>query len=839
MKEALKKILHRFGFKAALPLFIVVALLVFYSGYQVKHSLSWVEHTYQVISQIDRLGGAFERAETSQRGYLLTSWNKFLEIFNESKSNLFKQQNELLRLVSDNPKQTAKAREIAEVIRQRIENLDLQIAEKRSGQFGTGTLDALSQGNDVSTKVRAALHEMQEVEEGLLIERRAAQSTATDQTAFTVFLGILLAIIYSILSEKVVRAERDRTQMQANTLNSIVSNMIESIVVINKDGRITHHNKAATSLLGEEPFKVNNADRAKALGFHTPETKELIKTEDLVLARALKGESIRDLEVLVINKKNPNGLYVNLSGAPIRDLQNEIIGAVAVIHDLTNRKAAEEDLKKARQLALQASKLKSDFLASMSHEIRTPMNGIIGMATVLQDTPLKPEQKENVSIIKKSAEALVSLINGILDISKIEAGKLELNTDFFDVNDIGREAIDLLRVTADEKKLPLSFSSNMEGAHVVYGDGSRLRQVLINLLGNAVKFTDQGSVSLTVKRLGVKNSKGHFRFEVKDTGPGLTTEEKEHIFSVYAQTVDGLKKGGSGLGLSISQELVKMMEGEIGVESTKGLGSIFWFEVLLLESQEEIVKPQAQQNEIRHFSGHVMVVEDQPVNQKVIASLLTKLGLTYVIFNNGQEAVTGAQQKHYDLIFMDCRMPVMDGYKAASLIRASNKSIPIVALSAEGMSGDRRQCLQAGMNDFLGKPINFRELISILEKYLISSKEHIDLARVEQIQKFSEPNDNLLRNLINEYLTMLPSAIEKLTAAGKSKDIKTLSDVAHGLKSSSGSLGMNRVADICQLLEDAKEVPHDFEHQMETLKTEIDHAVVLLKGHASKHSESA
>jgi PAS domain S-box-containing protein len=431
-------------------------------------------------------------------------------------------------------------------------------------------------------------------------------------------------------------------------------------------------------------------------------------------------------------EKDGRLIWLNTNLAPVKNSKNQIIGLIGVSWDITATKKYEDQLKKAKILAEEGTKAKSRFLANMSHEIRTPLNGIIGMSQILKGTKLTKKQQEFVDIIISSGDNLLVLINDILDFSKIEAGKISFINKDFELAKPFREIKNILSLKAEEKGLLISCHIDDDVPKYVNGDEYRLKQIILNLVNNAVKFTDEGYVKINVNLLKQETEHYTIKVSVKDTGIGIPKEKEKKLFQTFSQLDASSTKqySGTGLGLAISKRLVEMMEGEIGMVSDQGKGSLFWFTAKFKKGKQpkNESKPDIKEQipDFKAQNATILVVEDNLINQKITSFSLQKAGLTVTLANNGKEAVELFRKKSFDIILMDIQMPVMDGYDATREIRKiemtkkNNIHTPIIALTANAMRGDAEKCIAAGMDGYISKPFKPEDLFKALANLLVT-----------------------------------------------------------------------------------------------------------------------
>ena len=528
--------------------------------------------------------------------------------------------------------------------------------------------------------------------------------------------------------------QRDIISSREYTEN-IIKSMNDTLIVISPEGIIEQVNQATLALLGYQEADLLGTPIYQILPYDDgPHGSEKNLGN---LAKIVSKGYVSNVET-TYRAKNGDQIPVIFSASVMHGTRSTVQGIVCVALDITERKRAEEALKLAKNSAETANLAKSQFLANMSHEIRTPMNGVLGMLDLLLDSSMEESQLRLARMAHGSAEKLLEIINDILDFSKIEAGRLELSATEFSLRHLVYDVRELFLVKAQKKGILFSTTVDGDVPDMLHGDTLRLRQVLINLLGNALKFTDAGEVFLHVNLEENRGKDLIIRFNVRDTGRGIAATTLPHIFDAFSQADASMARRyeGTGLGLAISKQLVEMLGGTIGVETTLGKGSLFWFTARLPQSSSQLKQDEswpAQQEPLEIVPDgrelHVLLAEDNLVNQEVGKLILESLHCTVDVVDNGDIAAETVFNNSYDLVFMDCQMPVVDGYEAARMIRQreslageNGARIPIVALTAHALEGDRELCLAAGMDDYLSKPFNSSQIAAILQKWTRSGK---------------------------------------------------------------------------------------------------------------------
>ena len=639
--------------------------------------------------------------------------------------------------------------------------------------------------------------------------------------------GIFVINVRDISALK--RAERDKSQ-QADTLQSLINSIPDAISYRSPDGVYLGCNDAFVELTGRP--------RECILGY---------ALKDVVPPERLQWVVERDADVLANLRTRsdeaqipyPDGRTATMDTVrtPLRDHHNHLLGVVSISRDVTERRLAEEEVRRAKEIAEGATKMKSEFLANMSHEIRTPMNAIIGLSHLVLATELTARQRDYISKVQTSGQHLLGVINDILDFSKVEAGKLDLEYTDFELEKLLETTGSVIGEKSHAKGLELVFEIAPDVPRSLVGDPLRLGQVLLNYANNAVKFTERGGIAISVRASECTGTDVLLHFRVRDTGIGLMPGQQARLFQSFSQADASTtrKFGGTGLGLAISKNLARIMGGEVGVESVFGKGSTFWFSARLgigaprqKAGSKDSGTPatEAREKKLGLAGARILVVEDNDINQQVARELLEQIGLTVDIAANGKCALEMAQRQRFDLVFMDMQMPVMDGVTATREMRKlpALAGLPIVAMTANAMEQDRRKCIEAGMNDFLAKPIDPDDLEAMVLRWV--RPRHTPGAA-------PAPAAAPARNAAEEFLGVVPgldsalglsrmmgkmplylamlrryaaaqrSTVQDMRQALAKADVATIEMIAHTCKSVSGTVGATAVQHRAEAVETA------------------------------------
>ncbi len=559
-------------------------------------------------------------------------------------------------------------------------------------------------------------------------------------------------------------------------LRLITDNMIDTVTQVNKLGKILYASPSHWNLMGyTQEYLIGKS----LIDFIHPEDQK--KAVERMQRRLSGGESF----VSEIRIKRKDGAYIWLEsmGNVLEDLEGET-SIVYVSRDVTIKRQVLDEMQLAKDAAEAANKAKSEFLANMSHEIRTPMNGIIGMTNLTLMSALNEDQRENLSLVKNSAENLLKIINSILDFSKIEAGKIILEVHPFNLRQTLAKVINPLKVEADNKSIILSAQVDSSVTTIVKGDSNRLIQILNNLLSNALKFTHKGKVHIQVSKVGSKHHTTFMKFDVSDTGIGIAEEDHHKLFDSFSQ-VDGSmtrRYGGTGLGLSITKQLVEIMGGKISFQSALGQGTTFTFE-LPFHEVDQYIPTEEKSFSVPSPKKHlrVLLVEDDPVNQALAVRLLEKQFHEVTLAKNGEEALSALAKLDFDIVLMDIQMPLMDGVIATKHIRAQVKyrSLPIVALTAHAIKGDEERFLSAGMDAYISKPIQIDQFYRVLDELTTDRKTIREILEHVSEQATTE---SLTEDEINDYLVELVTYRDKLIQAVENRQYQKCEEIAHYIK---------------------------------------------------------
>ena len=753
----------RLGFAAIIVALAATGVLSYRTTQLYVLTNTWVEHTDAVLRNLDLLGSTIQQAEADQRDYLLTGDARYLEPLQNAPGAVAERLDTLRHLTADNPGQQRRLAVLAPVLAAKLALMS-DIARHR-GTDGKESLLMLrsSPAKPLTDDISARLLNLADVETALLQRRRTDAAAAAQWERVMMAMGSVVGVIavglVSLLTGRAVRrldtniAGRHAAESELRTLNaelesriaerthdlrrqsqvmqSIFDTMTDGVIVCDRNAQITHRNPAAALILGIDLAQSDFSQLTKHFDVLPSVDASPTPAEQWPLARAMRGETVDNVRFIARGPTQQHEKWLEASARPVTDEHGQLYGGMIVFRDVTLRQQAEEEMAHAHALALETARLRTEFLSNVSHEVLTPLNGMVGMSRLLLDSGLDAQQREYAETVRASGDMLRGIIEDVLDFSHLADGRFVLEESGFDPHDSMERVAAQFAGPAQRRGLKLTLELDERLPHLVRGDSRRLEQILSNLVSNAVKFTERGEIVMRARQSGESADGVTLMFEMRDTGIGIAADHRNKIFQPFSQ-VDGSasrKYGGSGLGLAISAELVRLMSGEISLESELHRGSTFRFTASMGSPGS---RPSGGFANARDRNGGavqppitILVVEDNEVNQKLTQTQLNILGFASDVVSDGREALDALALKPYPIVLMDCQMPGMDGYAATIELRrreaATARRTTVIAMTAHALSGAREKCQAAGMDDYLSKPVDIDHLDATLKRWLWAS----------------------------------------------------------------------------------------------------------------------
>ncbi len=671
-----------------------------------------------------------------------------------------------------------------------------------------------------------------------------------DEQGIASFTVLARDITKRKITESELLLAQNKLQKSELKYRSIMENMELGLLEVDNDGNIIKPYPRFCQMVGytEEELIGKNA-----------ETTFLNSEEEIAAAKKrneTRLENKSEVYESKIRRKDGSLVDVIVSGAPFHDPYGNIIGSIGIHYDNTATKKLTAEIKEARFIAENAQKAEAEFLANMSHEMRTPLNAIIGMSHLLQDATLNPDETEYLDILSISANVLQNLISDVLDLSKIDAGKLELQHKPFDLLKLINNLERTFALKLEEKNVSIKTVTNFKQEHLLVGDELILNQILMNLLGNAEKFTSHGHIIIYLTEKESTDKHLNIELAVEDTGMGMSPSQLEKIFEQFKQASSEIRQeyGGTGLGLAITRKLIGLLDSEIKVNSQEGVGTKFYFDLSLEKTDIEIGKVQAHLDKKIEFSKvdlPVLVVEDNPMNQKYITKLLEKWRFDYHLAHNGKEGWEMTLENKYAMIFMDFQMPIMNGYESTAKIRQEgnpNFTTPIIALTASTLLSKKQNALDSGMDDFLSKPFNPKQLSEVIIKHLPNTDSTVPTETTDQDAgslgafQFSRKLDftyleenygddlEYYLDIIDTFLSIIPSEMELIHENSTNKSFTEVAGLLHKIKPTFTMVGAPEISKEFEHLEkSAKNNEESVFSEIKTITGKVDELISEIK----------
>ena len=734
------------GLAAALLMVVVEGIEAQRINRRVAASAEWQSRAYRVSTAVGELMSAIHAAQSHERGYLITGQEAALVPYRRYMGLAWERLEELRALSFGEPGQPRRVAELQRLLKEHQAGLERTIDLRRQQELGqvatlvsTGQILRLAALQEVAATITSAEQRVLAEQEQEL--RQNVESAATQSVARSVGSVTIVVLVFVLLLRGVRRQRRlsKELQQQANLLQSIVNSQADGLIVAGLDGGITHFNAAAERILGMKAGGMEVTSWLSADFVFHPDGRRMPGAE-FPLARALAGHSSDDVDLLLRPPWATEGLHLSVSARPLLDPDGRVTGGVAVVRDVSERNRTAEAMRLAKESAEQASVLKGQFVANMSHELRTPLNGVVGMLDLLSQTPLDDEQRGFVRTARLAADALLANVNEVLDFSKLEARKLQVESIPFSPRQCLEDSLAAHALAAHRKHLELTSEVGPGVPDWARGDPHRLRQVLENLVSNAIKFTDRGEVVVRAESERMEAGQLRLMVSVSDTGIGIPAEKQPQIFDPFHQADGSTTRrfGGTGLGLTIAAQLVHLMGGRMWIESQAGHGSTFHFTVTLVEQSEgEAQQRTAAAAGSSRLDGmewqglRALVVDDNETSRRTVCGMLQGWGFSVTAVADGESALAAAQPssgeaRGFSLFVVDSEMPEMDGLELCRRLSSGSSSSaeargPIVMLSSSTAAGEQARCLEAGARVCVTKPVRQSDLLSAVVTALPSS----------------------------------------------------------------------------------------------------------------------
>ena len=841
-----------------LSIFVLILIGVFaYKNINdYKGASDWIYHTQKIISQAERILLNVQYIETEQRGYVITGEEKYLNYYNEGLRNIENDYLEERKLINDNQQQLALLERINNRIHLRVEFSKEAVSLRRIKGFEEAkNFVSTGRGEMLMNEIRQLIDEFIRHEEELLTQRltlaNANFTSVTIVIVFSIILAIVIVLIalYLFIKDYNKRVVSEKKVIDSETrIKKMLDSLPVGVFIVDDKGSPYYANSKSIEILGKgiQP-NTNTQELSDVYQAFEAGTNIEYPVSKMPILKALKGTNTVGLEDVEI-EKNSVRVPLRISATYITDSNDNIEYAISVLEDITEVKENERKLLFARKQAEESVILKETFLANMSHEIRTPMNAILGFTDLLLRKNLPADEKDYVRTIKTSGETLLKIINDILDVSKIDSGLMTFEQLPISIKEIFGSLNILLANKAKEKKLSLTFECESKLPATVLGDPTRLTQIIINVVGNAIKFTKKGGVEVFARVISETSQDWKIEFSVKDSGIGIPEDKLQFIFERFRQAEAHTTRnyGGTGLGLSIAKQLIELQDGNLIIKSVEGLGSVFSFTLPFKKTDKEFTVYPNHHNldnlsQLKELT--ILLVEDNPINIKFIESLFSQYNLKIDVAENGREGVKKIALGNYDLVLMDIEMPEMNGYDATKYIREELKSnVPIIAMTAHAMSGEKEKCLQLGMNDYISKPINtellFEKIFSVssLARDEIPSNDD-SLINLEFLSKAVLGNKETMISIIDIFIEQIPEDLLEINTAVLNADFMTIKKRAHRMKSSASILGINKLMIVLEELEILGQNQRDIDRVNVLQSQLIDLCNRLLKEAQNKKSK--